>query len=52
MIAHVGGVPVEELLPVAATAVTGAGAYAMLRLSSLWARLRAEARRKAAAAGH
>lgn len=41
MIAHVGGLPVEELLPVAATAVTGTGAYAALRLSSLWARLRA-----------
>lgn len=38
MIAHVGGVPVEEFLPLL---VTGAGGYAVLRVSSLWARLRA-----------
>lgn len=38
MIAHIGGVPVEEFLPLL---VTGAGGYAVLRVSSLWARVRA-----------
>ena len=38
MIAHIGGLPVEEFLPLL---VTGAGGYAVLRVSSLWARLRA-----------
>lgn len=37
MMAHVGGVPVEEFLPLL---VTGAGGYVVLRVSSLWARVR------------
>lgn len=38
MIAHVGGLPVEEVLP---TLMSGVGAYSILRLTSLWVRLRA-----------
>jgi hypothetical protein len=37
VIAHVGGLPVEEVLPVL---MSGVGAWAILRLSSLWARRR------------
>jgi hypothetical protein len=38
VIAHVGGVPVEEVLPVL---MSGAGAWLLLWLTSLGARLRA-----------
>ena len=37
MIAHVGGLPVEELLP---TLLSGGGAWVILRLTSLGARRR------------
>jgi hypothetical protein len=37
MIAHVGGLPVEEVLP---ALMSGGGAWLILRLTSLGARLR------------